>query len=93
MSRSGRVLLSSEGVDAEVLQVTLPAGLTRDEPAPTSPLGPAPATRAPSDPAAEPDPGPRSAGDWGWVGLAAVGVAAFGYLSLRGSRRPSRCRR
>jgi hypothetical protein len=86
VSPSGRVLLSSEGVDAEVLQVTLPAALTRAREAPATPLGPAPATRAPSRKAADPDPDPRSASDWGWIALAAVGVGALGYLTLRGSR-------
>jgi hypothetical protein len=86
VSPSGRVLLSSEGVRAEVLEVTLPAALTRADEAPATPPGPAPATRAPGRRAVDPNPQPRSAEDWGWIALAAVGVGALGYLSIRGSR-------
>jgi hypothetical protein len=86
VSRTGRVLISSEGVQAEVLQVTLPASLTA--PAPTAPRtrGPSPDARPPVHPApAARDP--RDAGDWlGIGGVVAVG-AALVYLVLRGSRR------
>lgn len=89
VSRTGRVLVSSEGVHADVLQVTLPARLTAElapgaTPPPT-PIGPAPSSRAPSH-AAKPDPSARSLEDWGWIGLVAAGLAALGYLTLRGSR-------
>ena len=86
VSPAGRVLISSEGARADVLEVTLPAALTQAGETPATPLGPAPATRAPGRRAADPDPDPRDAADWGWIALAAVGVGALGYLSLRGSR-------
>lgn len=89
VSRTGRVLVSSEGVHADVLQVTLPPRLTAelapDASPPATPTGPAPSSRAPSH-VAEPDPSPRSLEDWGWIALVAAGVGALGYLALRGSR-------
>jgi hypothetical protein len=82
VSPRGRVLLSSEGVRADVLQVTLPGRLTR--PAATAsatPLAPTPA--APTEQARPPA---RTAEDWGWIALVATAVGAVGYLSLRGAR-------
>jgi hypothetical protein len=85
VSSTGRVLLSSEGVHADVLRVTLPAGFTANHGAPAT----APPRRPPQQPVAA----PRGARDW--VGIALVGsmVALGGYLALRGSRvRPPRGR-
>jgi hypothetical protein len=88
VSRSGRTLLSSEGIHARVLQVRLPARLTSP---PT-----AAATRAPSPPSS---PAPdalrqkpaRSARDWTAIGLVSAAVASLGVLALRATRvRPPR---
>ena len=77
----GRVLVSSEGVHSPVLQVTLPPTVTAPTARPSaSPLPP----REPAAPA--PPSTPRSVSEWGWVALAAVGIGAVGYLTLRGSR-------
>ena len=81
VAQDGRVLVSSEGVRSPVLQVTLPPTFTAPSAsASASPLPP----RRPAAPA--PPPAPRSASEWGWVALAAVGIGAVGYLTLRGSR-------
>jgi hypothetical protein len=84
----GRVLISTEGVHADVRQVRLPASLT----APRAP-GPSPSPPPlPSDQAAgagqpEGDPGPtRDGWDWAGIGLVALGVAGLGYLTLSVSR-------
>lgn len=82
VSPKGRVLVSSEGVHARVLQITLPARLT--DPATPSKQGPAPSTRPPRSTGARPPA--RSAEDWGWVALVATGIGALGYLTLRASR-------
>jgi hypothetical protein len=84
VSPSGRVLLSSEGVDAPVLRVVLLADLLEADQPPATPPGPEPATPARSSRANEPEP--RSAGDWALVALAAAGVGGLGYLAIRGSR-------
>lgn len=81
VARDGRVLVSSEGVASPVLQVTLPASFTAPSSRPSaSPLPP----RSPASPA-EPTTS-RSASDWGWVALVAVGIGSLGYLTIRGSR-------
>jgi hypothetical protein len=81
VAQDGRVLVSTEGVRSPVLQVRLPPSLTTPSAsAPASPLPP----RAPAAPARAPSA--RSAADWGWIGLAAAGIGAVGYLTLRGSR-------
>ena len=83
VSRTGRVLISTEGAHSDVLQVSLPAALT--DPAATP-------TAAPADPSAG-APGPtnarpltRTVTQWGWTVLVAAGVGLLGYLTLRGSR-------
>jgi hypothetical protein len=81
-----RVLVSSEGVHAEVLQVRLPRSLTR----PPGPVPSRPAT-PPAPPAAE-RPVTRGAGDWGLIALVGAAVAAAGWLSLRGARTRGRRR-
>jgi hypothetical protein len=77
---TGRVLLSSEGVHADVLQATLPAALTAPGARVTRPAEPVPASagRAPRD------TGPAR-GPWDWLAIAAVGVviAAAGVLATR----------
>jgi hypothetical protein len=85
----GRVLVSTEGVHADVLQVRLPARLT----APRAPGGspspvPLPSDRAAGAGTADPaDRGPvRDAWDWAGIALVALGVAGLGYLTLSFSR-------
>jgi hypothetical protein len=86
VSRSGRVLVSSEGVHADVLRLTLSPSLTAPSArAGTSAQGPPPSTRAPSR-VAHPNPGPRDAKDWAGIGLAAAGVLGLGWFAVRGSR-------
>jgi hypothetical protein len=80
----GRVLLSSEGVRADVLQVRLPAALTAAPAAaataaPTQP----PRTQQADDRAAPP---PRDARDWAAIALVAAVVAAVGWATVRASR-------
>jgi hypothetical protein len=74
------VLISSEGVRADVLEVVLPPALTRAEP---------------TEAAAAPTPPPlqrteeqasRDARDWVGIALVAAAVAGLGYLAVRGSR-------
>ena len=87
VSPSGRVLVSSEGMRAEVLRVDLPAALTAPTASPSgSPSGPAPSTRPPAPATRSGPPPSRSAEDWGWIALVGVVVAAAGYLTVRGSR-------
>jgi hypothetical protein len=85
VASDGRVLVSSEGVHADVLQVTLPASLTAPSAsAGTGPLSP-PATRAA---AGARDSASPSRGPLAWVGIALVAavIAGAGYLTVRGSR-------
>jgi hypothetical protein len=82
---TGRVLVSSEGVHAEVLRVSLPAALTDPAASASAVPGPAPATAPPAAAADVEKPG-RSTGDWVGIGLAAAVVALLGWLTLRGSR-------
>lgn len=80
VSSTGRVLVSSEGVRAEVLEVRLPDALT----APLATRESAPTPPTPQPAAGRPDP--RSARDWAGVALAAAAVAGVGYLAVRHSR-------
>jgi hypothetical protein len=80
----GRVLVSSEGPHAEVLQVELPAGLLRRTPA-DGPVRPSPGTRPPRRDA-RPAPPARGPGDWLAIALVAGGVAGLGWLTVRASR-------
>jgi hypothetical protein len=90
VSRSGRVLVSSEGVHARVLQVRLPRRLTTTR-SPVKATGPKPSTHPPS--AATSHTGTaRDAEDWAWIAL--ILVAAAGLVALvvrvsppRGPRR------
>jgi hypothetical protein len=81
---SSRVLVSSEGVHADVLQVRLPRSMTH-------PAGAVPTRRAtppPLRPAEHREP--RDARDWGVIALLGVLLAGAGWLSLRGPRRRGR---
>ena len=83
VSRTGRVLVSSEGPRSDVLEVSLPAALTDPEATPSA---------APVDPTKNPEPptnarpATRTVSQWGWTALAAAAVGVLGYLTLRGSR-------
>jgi hypothetical protein len=79
-----RVLVSSEGVHADVLQVRLPRSLTH----PAGAVPNRPATPPPLRPPEEPVR--RDAGDWALIALVGAVVAAAGWLSLRGPRRRGR---
>jgi len=81
VSSSGRVLVSSEGVRADVLEVLLPPALTRTEPAETA--------AAPTPPplqSTEEEKAPRDTWDWVGIALVAAAVAGLGYFAVRGSR-------
>ncbi len=85
VSRTGRVLVSSEGVRAEVLRVLLPSRLTHGSgragsSEPTRSTGSRPA-------GAEPAPRPRDLKDWGSIALVAAGIAGLAYLVLRAAPR------
>ena len=84
VSRSGRVLISSEGVRAPVLQVQLPASLTTPPTrAPTTPTPPGPQPETSSGP-------PRQAADWLGIGLVAVAVLGLGVAAVRATRVTNR---
>ena len=89
VSATGRVLVSSEGMHADVLQVRLPARLTSPH-APLSTDGPTPA--APGDTGGSLAAPPRTTGDWVGIGAVALGVAGAVYLVLRAAPRRGRRR-
>jgi hypothetical protein len=80
VGRDGRVLLSTEGVHADVLQVALPGSLTAAQPSTVRPARPPLAEQA----GRRQDP--RGAWDWTAVAVAAAGVVGLGCLAWRGSR-------
>jgi hypothetical protein len=83
---AGRVLVSSEGVHSDVLEVTLPPALTAPTTRPSpSTSGPTPSTRPPADAADAAGPS-RGVGDWAGIALVAAIIAGAGYLTVRGSR-------
>lgn len=90
----GRVLVSTEGVHADVLRVRLPAALTAPRAPGVSPSPlPLPSDRAATgDGGGGPGGGPRDAGgsrsvwDWAGIGLVALGVVGLGYLTVSVSR-------
>jgi hypothetical protein len=89
VSRSGRVLLSTEGVHTPVLQVRLPRSLL-DGARPTGgAAASAPPTRAPSaaDGADHADHRRRDAGAWAGIALVALALAGAAFLASRGGRR------
>ena len=81
----GRVLLSSEGLRSTVLQVTLPAWMTRPAAVQSAPVPPTPSARPRT---ADLDP-PSTAGDW-WraaaVGAVLLAVGVAGARLLRRTR-------
>jgi hypothetical protein len=83
VSRTGRVLISSEGPRSDVLDVSLPPALTDPRATPSA---------APVDPAKDPQPptnarpAARTVSQWGWTALVAAGVGVLAYLTLRASR-------
>jgi hypothetical protein len=86
VSDDGRVLVSSEGVESDVLQVDLPAALTQPVRSPVaSPSGPAPDTKGPAPTSQTASP-PRTAGDWVITAVVGLVIAGLGWLTLRGSR-------
>jgi hypothetical protein len=85
VSPSGRVLVSSEGVHADVLEVTLPRTFTAAAAA-TRPPGPEPSTRPPAHRPARATPAPRGPEDYVAIALVAGGLAFLGWLTLRNSR-------
>jgi hypothetical protein len=91
VSADGRVLVSSEGVHAEVLQVRLPARLTSPR-APVSTTGPRPSRTPPTDATSNPSAEPRGTGDWVAIGVVALGIAGVVYLVLRAAPRHGRRR-
>jgi hypothetical protein len=82
VGRGGRVLLSSEGVGSEVLEVDLPEQLVRamtEEPSATTAPSPRPeSTPTPGPEQAAPNP---SSADWPW-GWIAGGAMALGLLGV-----------
>jgi hypothetical protein len=92
VSRTGRVLISSEGAHSDVLRVRLPQRLLSGSPAGAS-RGPAPSTRAPSvGPAVTSSQRSRSVGDWAAIGAVGLGLAALVHLVVRGVPRRGRRR-
>jgi hypothetical protein len=85
VSSTGRVLVSSEGVRADVLQVRLPRSFTTSS-AVARPAGPPPSTRPPARRPVRATPDPRGPGDYVAIGLVACGIAFLGWLTLRSSR-------
>lgn len=75
----GRVLVSTEGVRADVLEVTLPPSLTARRPAAGSPSPPPPAEV--DDTRTE----PRDALDWAAIALVGAGLVGLGLLGWRGA--------
>ncbi len=78
----GRVLVSSEGLKAPVLEVSLPDSLTEASSAPATPSGPNPARHLPPAHAQQ----PRDVWDWWKTGLLAVGVLGVALVTVRLSR-------
>jgi hypothetical protein len=89
VSRTGRVLVSSEGVNAPVLRVDLPKRLT-SAPAPATPSGPKPSTQQSSGNASQGD-ADRDAADW--AGIALVAAVGAGLVALVVRAAPLRGRR
>lgn len=84
VSSTGRVLVSSEGVHADVLRLSLPDRLTSGHP-PRSQAG---QVRPSSRPAGVQDAThSRGAGDWAGIGLVAAALAAIAYAFVRAGRR------
>jgi hypothetical protein len=90
VSRTGRVLLSSEGKHSDVLSIRLPRRLLSGSPSGAS-GGPPPSTHAPSaGPAVTSSHRSRSAGDWAGIAAVGLGFAAVVLVVVRGVPRRSR---
>jgi hypothetical protein len=89
VSASDRVLLSSEGVHADVLQVRLPRSLVATAPV-SRPSGPAPSTRPPVHRPVRASPDPRGPVNYAAIAVAGAAIAFGGWLTLRNSRIRSR---
>ena len=89
VSPTGRVLVSSEGVHAKVLQVTLPRSLLAPAPAP-APSVVAPSTTAPARRPVRPQPDPRGPGAYAVIAIVGAALAYGGWLTVRNSRVQSR---
>jgi hypothetical protein len=90
VSATGRVLVSTEGVHAQVLQVHLPRRLTSPR-APATASGPKPSTKGPPRSTAT-GHAPRDAKDWVGIGLVVTAIAGLVIVvvrsaPLRGPRR------
>ncbi len=85
----GRVLLSTEGVHADVLRVRLPTSLTAPRAPAVSPSPlPLPSDRAATaDGPASAEAGPsRNGWDWTGIGLVTLGILGLGYLTVSVTR-------
>lgn len=89
VSTSGRVLISSEGVHSDVLQVSLPRSFTTTARV-SRPSGPAPSTKAPAHRPVRAAPDPRGPGSYAAIALVAAAIAYGGWLTFRNSRIQSR---
>jgi hypothetical protein len=89
VSASDRVLVSSEGVHADVLQVRLPRSLVAAAPV-SRPSGPAPSTRPPAHRPVHASPDPRGPVNYAAIAVAGAAIAFGGWLTLRNSRIRSR---
>jgi len=86
VGQDGRVLVSSEGVHSDVLQVDLPAALTSPSArAVSGPLALPRSTRAAAAGTHTAPPG-RNAADWAGIVLVAAVIAGAGYLTMRSAR-------
>ena len=83
VSSTGRVLVSSEGVDSDVLRIHLPHRLTSSPP-PAAASGPTPSTSGPPRSTASTHT-PRDAKDWAGIALVGVVVAGLVVLVVRSS--------
>jgi hypothetical protein len=83
VSSTGRVLVSSEGVHADVLQIHLPHRLTTSRP-PATASGPTPSTSGPPRSTASGHT-PRDAKDWAGIALVVAAIAGLVVLVVRSS--------
>src|SRR3954454_5079321 len=89
VSATNRVLVSSEGVHTDVLQVTLPRSLVTTARV-SRPPGPPPSTKRPAHRPVRAAPDPRGPGDYAAIALVGAVIAYAGWLTVRNSRVRSR---
>lgn len=89
VSVTNRVLVSSEGVHTDVLQVTLPRSLVTTARV-SRPPGPPPSTKRPAHRPVRAAPDPRGPGDYAAIALVGAVIAYAGWLTVRNSRVRSR---